>query len=213
MRVYYYRRGSAASKMAPTAFDPDYLRGARFLHLTGITPALSAGCRAFVVWAIQQARSNGLRVSFDVNYRSKLWSAGEAKEFIEEILPLIDLLFLGDQEARALWGRDDAEFVRELSDGREVVLKRGKQGSLALVDDRTLEQPAFPVVEVDPIGAGDAFDAGYLAGYLWGLAPEERLRTANAMGALSVATLGDYEGLPERGELRGFLEGRTALGR
>jgi 2-dehydro-3-deoxygluconokinase len=213
VRVYYYRRGSAASKMAPTAFDPDYLRGARFLHLTGITPALSAGCRAFVVWAIQQARSNGLRVSFDVNYRSKLWSAGEAKEFIEEILPLIDLLFLGDQEARALWGRDDAEFVRELSDGREVVLKRGKQGSLALVDDRTLEQPAFPVVEVDPIGAGDAFDAGYLAGYLWGLAPEERLRTANAMGALSVATLGDYEGLPERGELRGFLEGRTALGR
>jgi 2-dehydro-3-deoxygluconokinase len=213
VRVYYYRRGSAASKMAPTAFDPDYLRGARFLHLTGITPALSAGCRAFVVWAIQQARSNGLRVSFDVNYRSKLWSAGEAKEFIKEILPLIDLLFLGDQEARALWGRDDAEFVRELSDGREVVLKRGKQGSLALVDDRTLEQPAFPVVEVDPIGAGDAFDAGYLAGYLWGLAPEERLRTANAMGALSVATLGDYEGLPERGELRGFLEGRTALGR
>jgi len=213
VRVYYYRRGSAASKMAPTAFDPDYLRGARFLHLTGITPALSAGCRAFVVWAIQQARSNGLRVSFDVNYRSKLWSAGEAKEFIEEILPLIDLLFLGDQEARALWGRDDAEFVRELSDGREVVLKRGKQGSLALVDDRTLEQPAFPVVEVDPIGAGDAFDAGYLAGYLWGLAPEERLRTANAMGALSVATLGDYEGLPERGELRGFLEGRPALGR
>jgi 2-dehydro-3-deoxygluconokinase len=213
VRVYYYRRGSAASKMAPTAFDPDYLRGARFLHLTGITPALSAGCRAFVVWAIQQARSNGLRVSFDVNYRSKLWSAGEAKEFIEEILPLIDLLFLGDQEARALWGRDDAEFVRELSDGREVVLKRGKQGSQALVDDRTLEQPAFPVVEVDPIGAGDAFDAGYLAGYLWGLAPEERLRTANAMGALSVATLGDYEGLPERGELRGFLEGRTALGR
>jgi 2-dehydro-3-deoxygluconokinase len=216
VRVYYYRRGSAASKMAPNAFDPDYLRGATFLHLTGITPALSAGCRAFALWAIQQARSNGLRVSFDVNYRSKLWSAGEAKEFIEEILPLIDLLFLGDQEARALWGRDDAEFVRELSDGQgsqEVVLKRGKEGSLALVDDRTLEQPAFPVVEVDPIGAGDAFDAGYLAGYLWGVAPEERLRTANAMGALSVATLGDYEGLPDRGELRDFLEGRTALGR
>jgi 2-dehydro-3-deoxygluconokinase len=216
VRVYYYRRGSAASKMAPNAFDPDYLRGATFLHLTGITPALSAGCRAFALWAIQQARSNGLRVSFDVNYRSKLWSAGEAKEFIEEILPLIDLLFLGDQEARALWGRDDAEFVRELSDrqgSQEVVLKRGKEGSLALVDDRTLEQPAFPVVEVDPIGAGDAFDAGYLAGYLWGVAPEERLRTANAMGALSVATLGDYEGLPDRGELRDFLEGRTALGR
>ena len=123
------------------------------------------------------------------------------------------MLFLGDHEARALWGRDDAEFVRELCDrqgSQEVVLKRGKHGSLVLIEDRTLEQPAFPVIEVDPIGAGDAFDAGYLAGYLWGLAPEERLRTANAMGAVSVATLGDYEGLPDRGELRGFLEGRPS---
>jgi 2-dehydro-3-deoxygluconokinase len=216
VRVYYYRRGSAASKMAPGAFDPDYLRGAVFLHLTGITPALSPGCRAFVLWAMQQARSRGLLVSFDVNYRSKLWSAGEAKAFTEQVLSLIDLLFLGDQEARALWGRDDAEFLRELSEGQgpqEVVLKRGKEGSLALVEGRMLEHPAFLTVEVDPIGAGDAFDAGYLAGHLWGLTPEECLRTANAMGALSVATLGDYEGLPDRGELRGFLEGRRALGR
>ena len=94
MRVYYYRRGSAASKMAPNAFDPDYLRGATFLHLTGITPALPAGCRAFVLWAIQQARSNGLRVSFDVNYRSKLWSAGEAKEFLFARSQHFSFLFL-----------------------------------------------------------------------------------------------------------------------
>jgi 2-dehydro-3-deoxygluconokinase len=216
VRVYYYRRGSAASKMAPEAFDPDYLAGAAFLHLTGVTPALSADCRAFGLWAARQARASGARVSFDVNYRSKLWSAAEAKEFTEEVLPLVDLLFVGDEEARALWGRDDERFVRELAAGREpqeVVLKRGERGSLVLLEGEILEQPAFPAVEVDPIGAGDAFDAGYLAGYLWGLAPEERLRTANAMGALSVATLGDYEGLPGKDELRAFIEGRRALGR
>ena len=216
VRVYYYRRGSAASKMAPDAFDPDYLAGAAFLHLTGVTPALSADCRAFVLWAARQARASGARVSFDVNYRSKLWSAAEAKGFTEEVLPLVDLLFVGDEEARALWGRDDERFVRELAEGRgpqEVVLKRGERGSLVLLEGEILEQPAFPTVEVDPIGAGDAFDAGYLAGYLWGLAPEERLRTANAMGALSVATLGDYEGLPGKDELRAFIEGRRALGR
>ena len=84
---------------------------------------------------------------------------------------------------------------------------------MALVKDRAVEQPVFPVEEVDPIGAGDAFDAGYLAGHLWGLDSEQRLRVANAMGALSVATLGDYEGLPDEEELWGFLEGRTALGR
>ena len=216
VRVYYYRRGSAASKMAPEAFDPDYLAGAAFLHLTGVTPALSADCRAFVLWAARQARASGARVSFDVNYRSKLWSAAEAKGFTEEVLPLVDLLFVGDEEARALWGRDDERFVRELATGREpqeVVLKRGERGSLVLVGGDILEQPAFPAVEVDPIGAGDAFDAGYLAGYLWGLAPEERLRTANAMGAISVATQGDYEGLPGKDELRAFIEGRRALGR
>lgn len=216
VRIYYYRRGSAASKMGPEAFDADYLRGAAFLHLTGITPALSADCRAFIVWAAQQARSSGVRVSFDVNYRSKLWSAAEAKSFTEEVLPLVDLVLVGDEEARALWGRDDKEFLREFSEGagvQEVVLKRGEKGSLVLSEGRTLEQPAFSVAVVDPIGAGDAFNAGYLAGHLWGLEPEERLRTANAMGALSVGTLGDYEGLPGREELRDFLEGRTTLGR
>jgi 2-dehydro-3-deoxygluconokinase len=93
------------------------------------------------------------------------------------------------------------------------VLKRGGEGSLAFIDERVITQPAFPVEEVDPVGAGDAFDAGYLAGHLWGLTPEERLRVANAMGALSVATLGDYEGLPDTEELWAFLEGRKALGR
>jgi 2-dehydro-3-deoxygluconokinase len=216
VRVYYYRRDSAASKMGPEAFDLEYLRGATFLHLTGITPALSADCRAFVLWAARQARASGVRVSFDVNYRSKLWSAAEAKEFTEEVLPLVDLLFVGDEEAQALWGRDVEEFLRELAGGagvQEVVLKRGERGSLVLIEGEVLEHPGFSVAEVDPVGAGDAFDAGYLAGHLWGLGPEERLRTANAMGALSVATLGDYEGLPSREELRDFIDGRKRLGR
>jgi 2-dehydro-3-deoxygluconokinase len=212
IRVYYYRRGSAASTMTLKALDPEYLKEAEFLHLTGITPALSEDCRAFTLWA---AREDGTRVSFDVNYRSKLWGSGEARAFVEEILPSVDLLFVGDDEARALWGRDDKDLVRELAarGPREVVLKLGREGSLALVDGRIIARPAYPVDEVDPVGAGDAFDAGYLAGHLWGLAPEERLRVANAMGALSVATLGDYEGLPDKDELWAFLEGRKALGR
>jgi 2-dehydro-3-deoxygluconokinase len=212
VRVYYYRQGSAASTMAPEAFDPDYLSGTRFLHLTGITPALSEGCRAFVLWAVREI---GARVSFDVNYRSKLWGTGKAREFIEEILPDVHLLFAGDEEARALWGRDDEDLVRELArrGPEEVILKRGRAGSLALVEGEVLEHSAFAVAEVDPVGAGDAFAAGYLAGHAWDLPAKERLRVANAMGALSVATLGDYEGLPDGDELRAFLEGEKSLGR
>jgi 2-dehydro-3-deoxygluconokinase len=212
IRVYYYRKDSAASTMTLKALDPEYLKEAEFLHLTGITPALSEDCRAFTLWA---AREDGTRVSFDVNYRSKLWGSGEARAFVEEILPSVDLLFVGDDEARALWGRDDEGLVRELAarGPREVVLKLGREGSLALVDGRIITRPAYPVEAVDPVGAGDAFDAGYLAGHLWELAPEERLRVANAMGALSIATLGDYEGLPDKDELWAFLEGGKALGR
>jgi 2-dehydro-3-deoxygluconokinase len=215
VRVYYYRRGSAASTMPPEAFDPGYLSGAKFLHLTGITPALSEDCRAFVLWAAREARASGVRVSFDVNYRSKLWDAKEARGFVEEILPELYLLFAGDEETRALWGRDDEGLVRDLArEGpEEVVLKRGKAGSLALVEGEILEHPAFSVTEVDPVGAGDAFAAGYLAGYVWDLPAAERLRVANAMGAMSVATLWDYEGLPDEGELRAFLEGEESLGR
>ena len=215
VRVYYYRQGSAASTMQRDAFDPAYLGGARFVHLTGITPALSEGCRAFVLWAAGEARASGALVSFDINYRSKLWGTQEAREFVEEILPEVYLLLAGDEEARALWGRDDEALVRELASKgpQEVVLKTGSTGSLALVDDEILGHPAFEVPEVDPVGAGDAFAAGYLAGHLWGLPAEERLRVANAMGALSVATLGDYEGLPDEDELWAFLEDRKALGR
>ena len=215
VRVYYYRQGSAASTMQRDAFEPGYLGGAKFVHLTGITPALSEGCRAFVLWAAREAGASGARVSFDVNYRSKLWGTKEAREFAEEILPDVYLLLAGDEEARALWDRDDEALVRELASlgPEEVVLKTGSAGTLALVDGEILEHPAFTVSEVDPVGAGDAFAAGYLAGHLWGLPAEERLRVANAMGALSVATLGDYEGLPDKDELRAFLQGEESLGR
>jgi 2-dehydro-3-deoxygluconokinase len=214
-RVYYYRRGSAASTMGPLAFDPEYLQEARFLHLTGITPALSDECRDFTLWAAREARATGTRLSFDVNYRSKLWSPESAKAFVEELLPHVDLLLVGDEEARALWDRDDEEFLKELSEKGppEVVLKRGAQGSMLLFEDRVLEQPGVEVTEVDSVGAGDAFGAGYLAGYLWERGPEERLRIANTLGAMSVATLGDYEGLPDRQELWDFMEGREAWGR
>jgi 2-dehydro-3-deoxygluconokinase len=214
-RVYYYRRGSAASTMEPEAFDPEYLEGARFLHLTGITPALSDECRSFALWAAREARAAGTRVSFDVNYRSKLWSAQDAKAFAGEMIPEVDLLLVGDEEARALWGRDDEELLRELAEQgpSEVVLKRGAEGSIVLFEDKVLEQPGFEATEVDPVGAGDAFDAGYLAGHLWDLGAEERLRVANALGAMSVATLGDYEGMPDGRELWDFLEGTEDLGR
>jgi 2-dehydro-3-deoxygluconokinase len=216
LRVYYYRTGSAAATLAPDAFDPSVLQGAAFLHLTGITGALSPECAEFLPWAATAARDAGVRVSYDVNYRSRLWRPAAARTATEALLPLVDVLFVGDEEATALWGWDEPDAaLNHLSDvgPQEVVLKLGAKGCVGVVDGERLSSAGFAARQLDPIGAGDAFAAGYLAAVLWGWAPENRLRTANAMGALCVQNLGDYEGLPSRRELTAFLEQTPDLGR
>ncbi|MGY1706231.1 sugar kinase [Geodermatophilus sp. SYSU D00697] len=215
LRVYYYRRGSAASTLAPGAFDPAVLDGAAFLHLTGITGALSPEAAEFLAWAARTAKGAGVRVSYDVNYRSRLWEPAAARAATEALLPHVDVLLVGDEEARALWGWDDETCLQRLADAGpgEVVLKLGARGCAATVDGERLTAPGFPARQVDPIGAGDAFAAGYLAATLWDLDPVERLRTANAMGAFCVQNLGDYEGLPSRPELTAFLDRTVDLGR
>lgn len=195
IRVYYYRRGSAASAAAPGCVDTSCLDGATWLHLTGITPALSPGCEEFTHWLASEARRRGVRVSLDVNYRSRLWDPACARAAVERLLPEVDLLFVGDEEAAAVWGwADEARGVADLAalGPHEVVLKRGARGATAWVDGERHDGAPFRVGQVDPIGAGDAFAAGYLAGYVRAADVAVRLETANAMGALCVSTLGDY---------------------
>ena len=216
VRVYYYRRGSAASTMAPGSVDLGGLDGATYLHLTGVTPALSPECAEFVRWAAQEAQRRGVRVSFDVNYRARLWGPVTARTEIERVLEHVDVLFVSAEEADVLWGWGDEQAgMAELAAAGpgEVVLKRGALGSTVWVDGERTDAAPFAVREVDPIGAGDAFAAGYLASSLRGGTPQERLRTANGMGALCVSTLGDYEGLPSARELADFLDNKTTLGR
>jgi 2-dehydro-3-deoxygluconokinase len=215
LRVYYYRSGSAAATLSPNAFDPSILQGAAFLHLTGITGALSLECADFLPWAATTAQDVGVRVSYDVNYRSRLWEPSAARAATEALLPLIDVLFVGHDEANALWGWGTDTALEQLSKvgPSEVILKLGADGCAAVINGDRLTSPGFPARQLDPIGAGDAFDAGYLAATLWGWAPDKRLRTANAMGAFCVQNLGDYEGLPSRRELDAFLEQIPDLGR
>ena len=215
LRVYYYRSGSAAATLSPNAFDPSMLQGAAFLHLTGITGALSQECAEFLPWAATTARDAGVRVSYDVNYRSRLWEPSAAQAATEALLTLIDVLFVGHDEANALWGWETDTALEQLPKigPSEVILKLGADGCAAMINGEQLTSPGFPARQLDPIGAGDAFDAGYLAATLWGWPPEKRLRAANAMGAFCVQNLGDYEGLPNRRELDGFLEQIPDLGR
>jgi 2-dehydro-3-deoxygluconokinase len=211
----YYRRGSAASRMSPTDLDAAaaYIADARYLHLTGITPALSAACRETVFAAAEMARAAGVTVVLDPNYRSKLWDPTEARSVMRDLAIRSDLLLPGADEAELLTGESDPESAaRELTKlgPRMVVVKLGAQGALALAGDGEIVRvPGTPLERVvDPVGAGDAFAAGLLAGLLRGFTTAAALRLANRCGGIAMLSPGDMESLPRWEEVAS--EPRTA---
>lgn len=204
-RVFYYRNGLAGSRLRVDEVDFDLVRGASLLHVTGISPALSPGMAEVIDEAIRVAKDAGVTVSFDLNFRGKLWSREQAGEAYRRILPHIDLAFGGDDEAAIALGRTDepvalAHGLIELGAGQAVV-KLGAAGAVAVIDGVEYEEAAVPIVPVDTVGAGDAFVAGYLAEYLAGEPVATRLETAVTVGAYACLTHGDWEGLPRRAEL------------
>jgi 2-dehydro-3-deoxygluconokinase len=201
----YYRRGSAASLMTPDDLDTAYLGQARFLHLTGITPALSASCRETVFAAAKLARTAGVSVVLDPNFRSKLWDRAEARSVMRELAAYCDTVLPGLEEAELLTGESDPErAAREIArlGPSTVVVKLGAEGALALTNGTVVHSPATRLERiVDPVGAGDAFAAGFLAGLLRGFDLPATLALANRCGALAMTAPGDMESLPFWSEL------------
>jgi 2-dehydro-3-deoxygluconokinase len=201
LHVDYHRAGSAGSRLSPADLPAAELREAAIVHVTGITPALSDSARAAVFHAVETARSVGVPVSVDVNYRAKLWSRFDAAPVLRDLVSRADIVFAGPAEA-ALFVDASAPLDALAALGpTEVIVKDGARGCTALVDGARFALPALPVQVVDPVGAGDAFVAAYLADRLAGLPPEDRLRTAIAAGAFAVTVPGDCEGLPRRSDL------------
>jgi 2-dehydro-3-deoxygluconokinase len=200
-RVYYYRANSAASRLAPEHLRAEMFDGARVAHLTGITPVLSASCAAACARAIELAHAAGALVSFDPNYRARLWGPAAARAALLPLMRRADIILMGHEDAAAvLETGDDEEAALQAAaalGARIVVLKRAERGALALAEGTTYTVPAVPVERVvDPVGAGDGFNAGFLAGWLRGDSLEEALRLGAHIGAAAVATLGDYAGYP-----------------
>jgi 2-dehydro-3-deoxygluconokinase len=209
-RVLYYRTESAGSRLQPSDVSEKLIAGARVVHLTGITPALSASARATVWHVVRVAGANGVPVSFDVNYRSRLWDAGSAAAELSALAEHAAIVFAGEDELPLITGgAGGPDAARELalkepaSGGpRQVVIKYGSRGAAVFTaDGATHEHPAVPVRAVDPVGAGDAFAAGYLAGFLNEREPRTRLSLGCTLGAFAVSCNGDWEGLPTPGEL------------
>jgi len=174
-RVLYDRKDSAASTLSPEEIDWSCLEKARHLHLTGITPALSDSCRQTVGRALLEARQRGLTASFDVNYRTKLWEPPIARECLETLIPGVNVLFCPLEDAKILFQLtgSEEEIAKRLSKRFNiniVCLTLGGNGALAY-DGSFHRRPVFQAETVDRVGAGDAFDAGFLYGFLQGDVP------------------------------------------
>jgi 2-dehydro-3-deoxygluconokinase len=224
MEVVYHRAGSAGSRLEPSDVDAagEVIGGARWLHLTGITPALSASAAAAVDRAHGLARAAGATVSLDLNVRRRLWTEARAASVLRDLTGRCDMVLGGLDEVALVGGlapsleagaRAEPEAAADalLALGaRRVVVTLGAGGALErTADGGSWRQPAFPVPRVaDPVGAGDAFTAGYVSSSLEGASSDIALRTGNACGALAVSTVGDLTGLPGRAELEALLDGQ-----
>jgi 2-dehydro-3-deoxygluconokinase len=199
-RVYYYRAGSAGARF--TAADwPTDLADVAWLHLTGITPALSESCRQAALAALNWALERKIPVSFDPNYRPRLWDIDTARRDLRPFMTACSVLLIGLEEADLLLGCTsvtDAAAAAAALGPDVVVVKKGAAGASAWRDGRVWHQPAFATDAADPVGAGDAFDAGCVAALLHGGSLGEALALGAYCGARVAAVPGEHAGFPGR---------------
>ncbi len=193
IRVLYDRRDSAFARLRADDVDWEPVRRARIVHLSGITPALGATPRALFERALGEA---GV-ISFDLNYRATLWNPADARAYTAQILPRARFLYIGAEEARAVFGLDGpAERVLEalarMAPKATIALMQGADGCTVLDGGRLLHPRYRHTVQVvDPIGAGDAHVGGFLWATLQGRDVQDAIDVGQAVAALKCSTWGD----------------------
>lgn len=218
-RVIYDRAASAMAQLRPGDIEwPAVFRGARWFHWTGITPALSNQAPAVIREALAAAKSLGVCVSADINYRRKLWSPAQARAVMASLLEDVDLLIGNEMDVATVFGIRAAHSDPEAGDldagayeevAREMVARFGLKGMATSL--RTSRSASFnewagcyfdghefhvsrtyPIHIVDRVGSGDAFAAGLIHGILAEMTSAEALEFAIAAGCLKHSILGDF---------------------
>lgn len=201
--VSYYRANSAGSKISFEDIEPSITPSLKMLHLSGITPALSESASDAASKSMARGRELGIKLSLDLNYRSKLWSRTQASKILTPLAALADILIASEEELSLLGDESESSLAKRLLDGNcsSVIIKRGAKGVTAITKSKQFDVPAHPVTVVDTIGAGDAFCAGYLSATLDNLGVEEAAHRGVIAAAFVVSSKGDWEGLPTRKDL------------
>ncbi len=202
--VYYYRE---ASPMARGHWRADALAEAvaahRFdwVHTTGITWAVGEKAAQTARGVLRDAQNGGIPCSFDINVRLKMRPVEQWREIVVEVMAGVQWLFFGDEEARLLFAEDEPSKLERLLReqgfrGQGVVVKYGERGAQASVSGAIASVPAHPAPVTDTVGAGDGFNAGWIAGVLRGYDLTECLRLGALIGAYAVTVPGDFDGYP-----------------
>ena len=210
VRVLYDRAGSALSQLTLDEVDWGVVRRARMLHLTGVTAALGPNLRAVLRRALDEAAAGGAAVSFDVNYRSRLWGPKEARDFFLEIMPRVGHLFIGADDAATVFdltgpAEEIVATLATLAPRASIALTLGEAGSAVLAGGALIRPSRrYVVTTVDRVGAGDAYAAGFLWATLTGRSTQQAVDAATALAALKCTIWGDVP-VVTRAELEELL--------
>ena len=199
VEISYLRKGSAASTIEPADILDTYISSTRWLHTTGITCAISQTGEATVKHALKKASDAGVKTSLDLNLRRKLWSEADAKKALQPLAENIELLIGGEDEYQVVFGSSDVKKVLIDANNRGckiAVMTKGDQPMRYAIGGEYGEITPPKVVAVDPVGSGDAFTGGSIAGLLSGMDELDALKQGSMCGALVASMFGDWTGIP-----------------
>jgi 2-dehydro-3-deoxygluconokinase len=217
-KCYYYRQFSAASRLSKKDIDPHYIKSAKIIYITGITPAISEPAREATEEMLRLALENGQMIVFDPNLRLKLWGIGQAREVLVPLMQKSTYVLPGEEELTQLMDCEGLEIAIETAHGLgigNIIVKTGANGAvIALTGENVVEVPAFILKNpISSMGAGDCFAAGFVAGLLKDQSLKECARWGNAMGAFCLMGWGPYQTLPDYNELQSFLAKKDIINR
>jgi 2-dehydro-3-deoxygluconokinase len=193
--VHYYRTNSAASRMSADWLTGVPIPSARIVHVSGITPALSATCAGLLDAVIATAHRADVLVSFDVNYRPQLWPVEDAAPIMLALAEQADLVFAGRDEAELLWGTPTAADVRRLlPHPARLIVKDASVGATEFLGVQETFVAAPEVSVIESVGAGDAFAAGYLSAFLSDLDSGAALLHGHSLAASALQSMLDVPG-------------------
>ncbi|RKP51869.1 sugar kinase [Pararobbsia silviterrae] len=205
----YMRKGSAASRMRPEDLPLDLIDQAKFLHVSGISQAISETACDTVFAAVERARAAGVAIAYDPNVRLKLWPQARAKAIVEATLQYVDYFLPSFEDAQILTGLSDPDAIldRFVSMGLEqVCLKLGSRGVIVAHEGERTHFPAHRVAMVDATGAGDCFDGAFITRIALGDSIANAARYANAAAALATTGYGAVAPIPRPDAVYALLE-------